>query len=59
MDIENICVVPKGERDGVGWFGSLGLIDAILHLEWLSNEILLREDTGSCIQSLVMEHDGG
>ena len=30
----------------------------LLHLEWIKNEILLYS-TGNCIQSLVMEHDGG
>ena len=29
-----------------------------LQLEWISNEVLLYS-TGNCIQSLVMEHDGG
>ena len=28
MDLENRFVVPKGEGDGVGWIGSLGLLDA-------------------------------
>jgi len=28
MDLENILVVAKGEWEGVGWMGSLGLIDA-------------------------------
>ncbi len=27
-DIENTPVVAKGEREGVGWTGSLGLVDA-------------------------------
>ena len=27
-DLENRLVVAKGERQGVGWTGSLGLIDA-------------------------------
>ena len=27
-DIENTLVVAKGEREGVEWTGSLGLIDA-------------------------------
>ena len=27
MDLENTLVVAKGEREGVGWTGSLGLID--------------------------------
>ena len=28
MDLENRFVVAKGEREGMGWTGSLGLIDA-------------------------------
>ena len=28
MDLENRHVVAKGEGEGVGWIGSLGLIDA-------------------------------
>ena len=28
MDLENTLVVAKGEGEGVGWTGSLGLIDA-------------------------------
>ena len=28
MDLENRLVVAKGEREGVGWTGNLGLIDA-------------------------------
>ena len=28
MDLENRLVVAKGEREGVGWMGHLGLIDA-------------------------------
>ena len=28
MDLKNILVVAKGEGEGVGWTGSLGLIDA-------------------------------
>ena len=28
MDLENRCVVAKGEAEGMGWIGSLGLIDA-------------------------------
>ena len=27
MDLENGHVVAKGEEEGVGWIGSLGLID--------------------------------
>ena len=28
MDLENRLVVAKGEGEGVGWAGNLGLIDA-------------------------------
>ena len=28
MDMENRIVVAKGEGEGVGWAGNLGLIDA-------------------------------
>ena len=28
VDLENRLVVAKGEEEGVGWMGSLGLIDA-------------------------------
>ena len=28
MDLENRLVVAKGEREGVGWTESLGLVDA-------------------------------
>ena len=28
MDLENRFVVAKGEREGMGWMGSLGFIDA-------------------------------
>jgi len=42
MDLENRLVVAKGEGEGVGWTGSLGLIDAnYCLLEWISNGILL------------------
>jgi len=58
MDLENRLVVAKGEGEGVGWIGNLGLIDVNLHLEWISNEILLY-GTGNYIRSLEMEHDGG
>ena len=47
-----------GCREGVGWMGSLGLVDANYYLEWISNEILLYS-TGNYIHSLMMEHDGG
>jgi len=28
MDLENRLVVARGEEEGVGWTGNLGLIDA-------------------------------
>ena len=32
MDMENRHVVAKGEREGVGWTGSLGVVDIkLLH----------------------------
>ena len=56
-DIENQLMIAKGEGEGVGQTGSLGLADANLHLEWKSNEVLLYS-RGNSIQSLVIEHDG-
>ena len=53
--MENRPVVAKAEREGVGWTGGSGLVD-VNYLEWISNEVLLYS-TGSCIQSLVIEHD--
>ena len=49
MDLKNRHVVAKGEGEGVGWTGNLGLIDANYCL-WngISHEILLYS-TGSCI----------
>ena len=32
MDLENKLVVAKGEGEGVGWTGNLGLIDANYYL---------------------------
>ena len=60
MDLENRLVVAKlegrgGGVDGLGvWVNRFEL----LHLEWISNEILLYS-TGNYTQSLVIEHDGG
>jgi len=34
MDLENRLVVAKGEGKGVGWIGSLGLIDANYYCLW-------------------------
>ena len=42
MDSENRLVVAKGEGEGVGWIGVLGVNRCrLLPLEWISNEILL------------------
>ena len=43
------------EWDGLEVWGSRC---KLLHLEWISSEVLLYS-TGNYIQSLVMEHDGG
>ena len=32
-DLENRLVVGKGEEEGVGWTGSLGLIDANCYIK--------------------------
>ena len=57
IHLEDRFVVAKGEGEGVGWTGNLGLIDAnCLPLEWISNDSLLYS-TGNHIYSLVMEHD--
>ena len=59
MDLENRLVVAKGEGEGVGWTGNLGLIDCkLLPLEWTSNEIQLY-NTGKHVWSLTLEHEGG
>ena len=57
MDLENRLVFAKGEEEGVGWMGSLGLIDADYCL-W--NGLAMR----SCcvaletyVWSLMVEHD--
>ena len=54
--MESRLGLAEGEAEGVGWLGSLGQVDTNLHLEWMSNEVLLLS-TGSYVQSLVMKHD--
>ena len=57
MDLENRLVVAQGEREGVGWIGSLGLIDANYCL-W--NRLAVRScclANGNYVCSLMMEHD--
>ena len=57
MDLENRLVVAKGEEEGVGWIGELGVNRCrLLPLEWISNEMLLCS-TGNYVWSLMMEHD--
>ena len=50
---EQTCSCQEGgerEWDGLG-------VCKLLHLEWISNEVLLYS-TGNYIQSLVIDHDG-
>ena len=52
-------MVAKGGGAGSGMDWEFGVSRGkLLHLEWISNEILLYS-TGKYIQSLVMEYDGG
>ena len=52
-------MVAKGEREGKGMDGEFGVGRCkLLHLEWISNEVLLYS-TGNSIQSLCIGHDGG
>ena len=53
--MKNRLVVAKGEWEGVG--GSGREWEANLHLQWISNEVLLYS-TGNYMQLLVTEHDG-
>ena len=58
MDLKSRLVVAKGWGvSGVDWESGVNRCK-LLHLEWISNEILLYS-TGNYIQSLVMKHDGG
>ena len=58
MDLENRLVVANGWREGSGMDWEFGVNRRkLLHLEWISNEILLYS-TRNYIQSLVMEHVG-
>ena len=41
MDLETRFVVAKGEEEGVGWTGSWVCRCKLLHLEWISHEVLL------------------
>ena len=58
-DIENRLVVAKGEEgeNGIDWGFGVSRCK-LLHLEWISNEVLLHS-TGNYILSPGAEHDGG
>ena len=49
---------PKTKKEGGDGLGVGVNRCKLLHLEWISNDILLYS-TGNYIESLVMEHDGG
>ena len=54
---EHTCGCQEGEGEtGRDWEFGVSRC-RVLHLEWISNEILLYS-TGNYIGSLVMEHDG-
>ena len=58
MEVEKGLVVAKGKGREWGGLGAWVNRCKLLHLQWISNEILLYS-AGNSIQSLVMEHDGG
>ena len=59
-DIQNRLVVAKGKGGGSGRDWGFGVSRCkLLHLEWISNEILLHIPGNYYIWSLVMEYDGG
>jgi len=51
--------VPRGRGEGVGWMdGEFGVSRCkLLHVEWISNEVLLYS-TGNYIQSLEIDYNG-
>ena len=55
-NIENTLVVAKGEGEGSGMDGSLGLASGNYYFKDGRNEGLLY-NTGNYIQPLVIEHD--
>ena len=51
-------MVAKVEAGGSGVDGESGVSRwKLFHFEWISNEVLLC-NTGNCVQSLGIEHDG-
>ena len=59
MDLgEQTCGCQRGsEGSGMDWESGVNGCK-LLHLEWISNDILLYS-IGNYIQSLIMEHHGG
>ena len=56
---ENRLGVAKGEVGAIGMDGEFGVRRCkLLHLEWISNEVLLYS-VGNYFKSLRIEHDGG
>ena len=56
--MENRFVVAKGEGERSEMDGEFGVsICKLLHLEWISNEVLLYS-SGNYIQYLGIDHDG-
>ena len=49
--------LPRGTGEGVGWTGSLGLVDANYYIQNVSNEAPLYS-TGNYTQSLGIDQDG-
>ena len=50
-------VVTRGKMEEVGWMGFSGAGRCkLLHLEWVSNEVLLYS-TGNYVKSLGVEHE--
>ena len=49
-------MVARGEGDGGGLGGSLGLTCKLLYMEWINNQVLY--STGNYIQYAVINHNG-
>ena len=49
-------MVARGEGDGRGMGGSLGLTCKLLYMEWINNQVLY--STGNYIQYAVINHNG-
>ena len=57
-DIENRCVVGKGEQDGEGVEWDFGISRCKLEYPgWMKNKVAL-QGTGNCIQKLEINHNG-